>query len=102
MPPELTGPAHDGSGASVLSIERLADDLAERILDVLQELHRQRQIVADLLRHLGAKGVCKGARCQQTILFICHRNGRITPYNLDGTSHYSTCVDREEFHRRRT
>jgi hypothetical protein len=105
MPPELPGPAHDGSGAAedhVPAIERMCNDTAEAILQMCQELERQKQIVRDLLRHVGEWGICKGPRCMQEILFVYHRDtGKTTPYNPDGTSHFATCPDREQFHRRR-
>jgi hypothetical protein len=95
MQPELPGPAHDGSGAMeqdhVPAIERMANEIAAL-----------RKIVTDLLRHVGVQATCKGENCREKILFIFHRDtGKITPYNLDGTPHYGTCVDRNRFHTRR-
>jgi hypothetical protein len=106
MPPEFQGPAHDGSGAMepdiVPAIERLADDIAVRVQMMAKELERQQEITAALLRHVGEKGICKGLNCRQEILFVFHRDtGKLTPYNFDGTPHFATCVDRNQFHRRK-
>lgn len=101
MQPESLSPAHDGSGVNepdhVPTIERLGNELAART----QELERQKQIVADLLRHVGEPCICRGPNCKQGLVMVMHRNGVLTPYNLDGTNHFITCVDRELFHRRR-
>jgi hypothetical protein len=95
MPPELMGPAHDGSGAvepdHVPAIERICNDIAARMMQTARELRRQKQIVADLLRVAGTKGICKEARCQQDIVNIW-RAGTLIPFNLDGTPHGTTCV----------
>jgi hypothetical protein len=32
---------------------------------------------------------CKG--CSATLYFIRHANGRLTPYDADGTNHLTTC-----------
>jgi hypothetical protein len=93
MQPDLFVPAHDGSGAGdgVPLIERMANDLAAA-----------RKIIAELLRHAGVEGVCKGPNCGQKIIFVFHRDtGKLTPYNQDGTSHFASCPDRELFHKSR-
>jgi hypothetical protein len=102
MQPELFSDAHDGSGVvedHVPVIERMANEVAEARL----ELEGQKKHLADLLRHVGLPSVCGGPRCKQNILLIYHKatSGALTPYNIDGTNHFGTCVDRELFKRRK-
>lgn len=89
MQPELFGPAHDGSGAGgdVPVIERLGNELAEA-----------RKRMAELLRHTGEPGICRG--CSAEIFWVIHRNRKPTPYDQDGTNHFVTCRNRELFRRR--
>ena len=106
MPPEFVGPAHDGSGVNepdrVPAIERMHDDVAGRMMALGKELQRQRALLADLLRHVGRRGICKGPNCKQPILYVWHVDaGAYRPYNEDGIVHYATCIDRELFHGKR-
>jgi hypothetical protein len=90
MLPELFGPAHDGSGAGeVPVIERLGNELATA-----------RKNMAELLRHAGEQGICRG--CSAEIYWVVHRNKKPTPYNPDGTNHFGSCKNRELFRRRTT
>lgn len=67
-------------------IERIANAVAA-----------QKKIIADLLRNVGEPGVCRSAGCNAEICWMVHRNGKRTPYNLDGTNHFATCVDSERW-----
>lgn len=97
--------AHDGSGVGELdfvpAIERMADDIAARMLEMAHELENQKKILAALLKHVGVRAVCKGPKCQQDIFLVDHKatSGKRTPYNADGTNHFGTCVDRDLFRR---
>lgn len=52
--------------------------------------------VERLLRNIGGDPVkCK--LCPAPIVFVVHRNGRKTPYDLDGTNHFITCPFRDRF-----
>jgi len=83
-------------------IEQLADSVADGTQALAEALEQARKNMAALLGHAGKPDRCRGRNCRQEIWFIWHfRTGRWTPYNADGTNHYTTCVDREEFHKRR-
>ena len=84
--------AHDGSGAGMPIEERMADELA-----------RLRKNLADILHYAGEPGVCNGPNCKQGIILMRHmKTGAVGRYNLDGSSHWATCVDREMFRRKKT
>lgn len=51
--------------------------------------------VERLLRNIGDPGKCK--LCPAAIMWVLHRNGRKTPYDLDGTNHFVTCPFRDRF-----
>jgi hypothetical protein len=101
MLPELLGPAHDGSGAGkpdpVPAIERLGNELAE----CRMALEHQKEIIADLLKHVGAPSQCKG--CGAPILWVRHSTttGRSAPYNPDGTNHFGSCPDSVLFRKKK-
>jgi hypothetical protein len=40
---------------------------------------------------------CKGPACGREIAFVITPNGKRTPVDKDGTPHWATCVDSEEF-----
>jgi hypothetical protein len=75
-------------------IEQIANDVAEYRL----ALEHQKKIVRELLTRVGDQGVCKG--CRAEIYWVTHLNGKHTPYNADGTNHFGSCPDREQFRRR--
>lgn len=89
------------AGDHVPPIERMGNDVAARMMQIAQELERTKRIIADLLWHVGERSACRGPNCKQEIVFMLHRNGKLTPYNPDGTSHYTTCPDRDLFSKRR-
>jgi hypothetical protein len=96
-------PAHDGSGVNepdhVPLIERIGNDAAA----MSQELERQKEIVAELLKHVGRKGFCSRRKCGQPVLYVWHTDAScFRPYNLDGSSHFETCVDQKPSRRRKT
>lgn len=41
---------------------------------------------------------CKG--CGQSITWMLTENGKSTPLNLDGTTHWATCPDAKKFKRK--
>jgi hypothetical protein len=87
----------------VPAVERLCNDIAERMRELCQEIDRQRVIVRDLLSNAGTASNCRGPNCRKEIVFVMHvHTHRLTPYNLDGTNHYTTCVDRDLFNKRST
>jgi hypothetical protein len=95
MQPELTIELEETSVDQM----RISRSMAQRMTE---ELSAQRKIIANLLRHAGTPGVCKGQTCKAEIVFVFHRDtGKYTPYNADGTSHFATCPDRSQFHRGR-
>jgi hypothetical protein len=75
-------------------IERMANNLAE----LTQELEAQNKALTDLLKRVGDPGICKG--CRAEIYWVFHRNGHRTPYNRNGTNHFTTCIHRELFRRK--
>lgn len=48
-----------------------------------------------LLKQTGDPGVCRG--CLAAILWVVHRNEKLTPYDLDGTPHFATCQQSKAF-----
>jgi len=94
MLPELFSAAHDGSGATepdhVSLVERLGNEVAALRLSM-----------ATLLRNMGDPAICTGPTCKAEIVWMIQRNGKRTPYNPDGTNHFITCPDREQFKRRK-
>jgi hypothetical protein len=82
--------AHDagGAGEGVLPIERMAYDL-----------NFLRKNIRALLRHVGDPALCTGPNCKQEIYWVRHlkTTNAKTPYNLDGSNHFITCVDHKEF-----
>jgi hypothetical protein len=47
--------------------------------------------IQTLVTNVGEEGNCRS--CGAPIWWIKHRNGRTGIYNIDGTSHFSTCPD---------
>lgn len=85
--------AHDGAGVNdtVPPIERLGNELAQT-----------RKMLADLLLHVGRQQQCTGPTCRQMIFMVHHvDSGKYAPYNLDGSSHFITCPDRDLFRRKK-
>lgn len=49
-----------------------------------------------LLNQIGTHSRCQS--CQAPIVFVLHRNGKVTPYNYpNGTPHFSTCPQADSF-----
>lgn len=40
---------------------------------------------------------CKSPRCKAPVVWKAGANGKPEPFNLDGTTHYRTCVDADRF-----
>jgi hypothetical protein len=47
---------------------------------------------------VGEAGVCRS--CRAAIVWVTTRNGRLSPMNLDGSSHFGTCPQSEKWRRR--
>jgi hypothetical protein len=75
-----------------------AKDLIEReVYEAIQLDHARllRNITA-LLKAIGADpGQCKG--CPAPVLWVRHANGKLTPYDRDGTNHFITCPNARQF-----
>ena len=56
---------------------------------------KQRQVMAHLLKQIGEPGICKG--CNAAIVWVTHKNGKKTPYTLEGQSHFADCPAAKEF-----
>ena len=87
----------------VPAIERVCNDVAVRMQAMGRQITAQRKAIADLLRHTAEfKRTCRGLHCRQELFFVRHFDtGELTPYSADGTNHYTTCIDRDQFHKRR-
>jgi hypothetical protein len=84
------------------AIEWMSAKFAERMHQMMVKLRAKDQIIADLLQTAGSRGVCRGLRCRAEIILVFHRaTGELTPYNTDGTRHYTACPDAEQFNKRR-
>jgi hypothetical protein len=56
---------------------------------LVEQHHRVLKAVATLVHSAGRQDVCK--RCRAMVYWITHRNGRPSPYNVDGTRHLANC-----------
>lgn len=70
----------------------IGDGLADRIDERVREME---DTMSQLLKNVGDFGVCRG--CNDPIVWLTHRNGKKTPYSLDGRNHFVACVARERF-----
>lgn len=73
-------------------------------LDYVAKLERQlaetQKLLEALLKHAGVMSQCGGLNCRADIWWIRHLDtGKNVPYNLDGTNHFSTCINRDQFKR---
>ncbi|GMW01485.1 MAG: hypothetical protein AMXMBFR84_26220 [Candidatus Hydrogenedentota bacterium] len=54
--------------------------------------------VKGILSAIGDYGFCRG--CNQPVTWVKHRNGKPTPYNEDGSNHFSTCPNADNFRKK--
>lgn len=54
-----------------------------------------------LERPEGERGVCRSPKCRAEIWWRKTAAGKLCPYNADGSSHFTTCIDAPTFHRRK-
>jgi hypothetical protein len=67
----------------------------EQAIDVYETV--QARLLA-LLKHVGRPGTCRG--CPERVIWVFHiHTGKWTPYNQDGSPHWSTCPKAKEFKR---
>jgi hypothetical protein len=60
------------------------------------------QRMKDLLFSVGDLARCGGLDkpgCASQIIWVRHKDGRKVPYDLDGTNHFKTCPNRDNFKR---
>ncbi|HEY1242224.1 MAG TPA: hypothetical protein VGF16_16785 [Bryobacteraceae bacterium] len=60
-------------------------------------VEQRNEALLALLQKIGDPRECK---CGVRIYFVRHKNGRVTPYNMDGSNHSITCKNTEEFRRK--
>jgi hypothetical protein len=64
--------------------------------DVEQKLADARERMTALLNHVAIRQQ-KCHACEAIMLMVPHANGRLTPYDADGTNHFATCSDPNRF-----
>ncbi len=74
--------------------EQLFDTAAE---PAEKEIARLSKNITRLLVNIGDGDFCTG--CRRQIFWLIHKNGVRTPYDPDGTNHFATCPEREQFKR---
>lgn len=55
----------------------------------------QAEAIVRLLDLIGDRGVCRG--CGQVCVWVKHKNGSATPYDLSGLNHFVSCPQRDRF-----
>jgi hypothetical protein len=55
----------------------------------------QHNVMAALLKQIGQPGECSG--CHAPIVWVRHKNGKQTPYTLEGLNHFIDCPKRGQF-----
>ena len=73
--------------------------MADEALSPGELYGRQLALTTALLRHVGQEGQCRS--CKASIVWVQHLNGKITPYDRDGQSHFATCPDADRFRHKR-
>lgn len=53
--------------------------------------------IAHLLDQVGQRSQCMG--CNAPIMWVTHRNGKKTPYTLEGLNHFIDCKQASMFRR---
>jgi len=49
----------------------------------------------------GEVGKCKSPRCDAVIWWVRNeKTGKLSPFNIDGSSHFKTCIDAKIFRRK--
>lgn len=59
------------------------------------------EVCEHLLRQVGEDSRCSSSLCGERIFWIVHRNGKRTPYDVDGVPHFITCPARDRFRKTR-
>lgn len=54
-----------------------------------QELAEIKEKLRKLLNHVGNPGQCR--KCPAQVYWVTSKNGRPSPVNADGTSHFANC-----------
>jgi len=67
-----------------------AEELEMRVI-------RAEKLMLELLGRVGKRLECRGPHCHAPVFMVRHQNGVLGIYNLDGESHFVTCVDRALF-----
>jgi hypothetical protein len=70
-------------------LERQRRRLVEVHHKLMEEHQRILKAVASVMHLIGEASTCKG--CPATIYWVRHRNGKLAPYDADGTNHFITC-----------
>lgn len=63
--------------------------LEEESNRAIVEANRLRRNIALLLNQVSTRGVCRG--CGAEIFWITTKNAKLSPHDIDGTSHFATC-----------
>jgi hypothetical protein len=77
-------------------IDRYATDECKRLFS---ENERRRKNVTVLLEHTAFARACFA--CKAPIYMLTHISGARMPYNPDGSPHWATCPDADQFRRRK-
>jgi len=83
--------------AQASALAERAELLAAEIQSLEAAANRWRANMRALLSKVGDPRVCRGPNCKANVYMVRHVSGAVGIYNLDGTSHWGTCVDRELF-----
>ena len=84
-----------------VQIRNLEKDLStamDRVAVMIVDLEAARKNIARLLRSVGSVSTCRG--CSQSIVWVKHNSGRSAPYDADGTPHFATCPQADQFRRK--
>jgi hypothetical protein len=81
-----------------LSLDEDLGAIEKSVDRLIAALRDERARMAHLLKQIGASDHCNG--CSASILWVRHRNGSATPYNMDGSPHFGSCPKASQFRRK--
>ena len=71
---------------------------AEGMIDSLVNTNQKlRDNIDRILKGCGKSGVCRGMNCRKPIVWMKTKNGKNTPFNYDGSTHWATCKAKQTF-----
>lgn len=86
--------------ASVDRLEVSVNQLRDAVRTALSQFDLLSKRIQTLITAVGERGFCDGPDCHAEIYWVHHTNGKRAPYNIDGVSHFVTCVNAELFKRK--